>query len=680
MMLNKLAYRNAKRSIKDYLIYLITMAVTAALMFAFHSLIFTKEIMKLYSDGGLILGVMIGVASVFIVFIISWLIHYMVRFMLEKRSREFGTYLLMGFRKKQIARLFMKENLLLAAAGFLIGLIPGMFFQQILTAVFYSIFGRQYEITVSVSGWGLLTTVAVYGVIYFFALLRNKRRFKKMNIHDLIYLDRQNEKLNKKQGKLSGIFFIVALVYIIIYAVFLFDKKFSMINVWPMTGGLIGAVYLFYTGFASMIVLYVEKRGSLAYRGTGLFLFRQMASKVKTMRFTMGTLTVLFAAALCGSSIAMMLSDYQAKQLNYDLPFDVIVFSDQPGDNFKIQRDILEKETEVTTSAVYCIYENGSDQVNAYLYENLFYFDENQPLKDSDPSSHVYEYFQKDTYMKLSDYNRLRKMLGYESVTLKADEYLIQTKERLKKDFHKFTETKALTDHKVKMKCRGISTIPFSQNGQNGADYVLVVPDQTADGMTPYYSLLAADIRGRAPESLQDHLADTQDYFDDNTGAIKSDIVWGCGTNQIVTLSGTVLVRDTVINEAKFILTAIAYPFFYIGIIFLCAAMTILSVQQLSDASKYQFRYQVLQKLGLRNREIRKVILKQLVTYYLCPMAAAVVISGMISIFASQQFVLYTGIETPVLYYYGMSLLLFIGIYLIYFTATYIGFKKNAGV
>ena len=38
-MLSKLAFRNAKRSLKDYLIYIITMTIIAAMMFAFDSMI-----------------------------------------------------------------------------------------------------------------------------------------------------------------------------------------------------------------------------------------------------------------------------------------------------------------------------------------------------------------------------------------------------------------------------------------------------------------------------------------------------------------------------------------------------------------------------------------------------------------------------------------------------------------
>ena len=128
-MLTKLSLRNAKRSIKDYLIYLITMSGVAALMFAFDTMIFSKDIAKMCKDAS-IMAIMIGLATVFVIIIVSWLIDYMVRFMLEKRSKEFGTYLILGMEQKKITQLYMKENLIMGAVSFVIGSVVGCFLEQ----------------------------------------------------------------------------------------------------------------------------------------------------------------------------------------------------------------------------------------------------------------------------------------------------------------------------------------------------------------------------------------------------------------------------------------------------------------------------------------------------------------------------------------------------------------------
>lgn len=92
-MLNKLAFRNAKRSLNDYLLYFITMALITALMYSFNSLLFSKSIQTLWKSGGFYAAMLILV-TIFIVFIIIWLVHYMVCFMARKRSENLEhTYL-----------------------------------------------------------------------------------------------------------------------------------------------------------------------------------------------------------------------------------------------------------------------------------------------------------------------------------------------------------------------------------------------------------------------------------------------------------------------------------------------------------------------------------------------------------------------------------------------------------
>ena len=97
-MLGKLAFRNVRRSARDYLVYFLTMMLVTAIMFAFHSLLFSREIQQLF-EMAVIFAVLVGLATFFVVLIVAWLINYMVRFILEKRSREFGIYLLIGMKK-----------------------------------------------------------------------------------------------------------------------------------------------------------------------------------------------------------------------------------------------------------------------------------------------------------------------------------------------------------------------------------------------------------------------------------------------------------------------------------------------------------------------------------------------------------------------------------------------------
>ena len=106
---------------------------------------FSEDILKLCEDGGLFIGSMIGAAAFFIVFIMAWLVGYIVRFMANRRSREFGTYLLLGVSGRRLAGMFIRENLILGGIAFALGLLPGMFFQQVLTSMFMGTMDKAYH-------------------------------------------------------------------------------------------------------------------------------------------------------------------------------------------------------------------------------------------------------------------------------------------------------------------------------------------------------------------------------------------------------------------------------------------------------------------------------------------------------------------------------------------------------
>lgn len=117
-MMCKLALRNVKRMAKDYVVYFMTMAVVTALMFSFNTLLFSKDVKNLFQMDAM-MSVMTGLATAFIVPIIAWLINYMVRFVLEKRSREFGIYLLVGVKKKRLQGFILRKICCLERARFL---------------------------------------------------------------------------------------------------------------------------------------------------------------------------------------------------------------------------------------------------------------------------------------------------------------------------------------------------------------------------------------------------------------------------------------------------------------------------------------------------------------------------------------------------------------------------------
>ena len=129
-MLGKLSIRNAKRQAKDYIIYFITVIISVALMFSFNSIATSQDISELSSSMQYFSKSITGI-SIIIIFVMAWLINYTMKFMLEKRSKEFGTYQILGLEKKDISKMFTLENLIIGFLAFIVGIIVGTFLYQI---------------------------------------------------------------------------------------------------------------------------------------------------------------------------------------------------------------------------------------------------------------------------------------------------------------------------------------------------------------------------------------------------------------------------------------------------------------------------------------------------------------------------------------------------------------------
>lgn len=684
-MLGKLALRNVRRSARDYLVYVLTMTFIVSLMFAFNSIIFSRDIQKMYEMASM-MAAMIGIATFFIVLIVAWLINYMVRFMLEKRSREFGIYLLIGMKKKEISGLYMKENLLLGACSFAMGMGLGMFLQQVLMVVFYSVVRVEKRPHLEFNRYCILMTVCCYGGCYLLALFRCRRRFRKMNIHDLMSENEKNEELQEGREKIKRWLLPVSVLVVIAFGIWILSGNVQSVGAACIFFvGLFVTMYVFYIGLSAWIICYIRKRGKGIYRGQNLFLLRQFSSKLKTMRFTMGTLTVLFMIAFLGCSTALMFTDWQDQVLKLKFPFDVQVNSRNPEYDFAAEQKIIRKETDVKDAYVYRIYENHTDDMNVWLYSHLRYFGDRYKKADGTADRKKIrkgtdgEYCRYDTYMGLGDYNHLRVMLGYSEETLGKDEYILQMKERVYHETGDFTGEVQIRDGGTRLSCKKICTESFSQDGHNGGDYIIVVPDERIRNMSPFYSEMAVKVKGKVPQDLAeklDNLSDDYDYAG-HTYMEEGKANTCSGTDSVVTYLAVNLVRENAVSEVRYMLTCVTFPCMYIGLVFLCIALTVLSVQQLSDSAKYRFRYQVLSKIGLGRREIHRTVWRQLFGYYLCPAIFSAVISGIIAVYLGVQFNFNTGVDTPVLQYFLISFEMFFGVYAIYFVATYVGFIRN---
>jgi len=257
-MLGKLSFRNAKRQAKDYCIYFITVIISVALMFSFNSIATSNDISELSSYMASFSKAIAGI-SIIIVLVMAWLINYCMRFMLEKRSKEFGTYQILGIEKKSISNIFTLENFIIGGVAFIIGILLGTFLYQILTSIIMNLFNQPYKIEIYFSIKAVGITAIYFFGIFTLVLLNCRRKIKKTKVYDLLYADKKNENNIIKNAKGNIILFILSIILLVV-AILINNNEFSnasnmkSINIFIAIIMLVVGIYLFYISISSFIV------------------------------------------------------------------------------------------------------------------------------------------------------------------------------------------------------------------------------------------------------------------------------------------------------------------------------------------------------------------------------------------------------------------------------------------
>lgn len=672
-MLGKLSVRNAKRQAKDYIIYFITVIISVALMFSFNSIAVSEDISELSTYmkdfGKAIFGI-----SVIIIFVMAWLINYTMKFMLEKRSKEFGTYQILGIEKKDISNMFTLENILIGSLAFVLGVGAGLFLNQFLTSIIMNLFNQPYQIQIVFDIKAVGLTALYFFGIFVLLLLNCRRKIKKTKVYNLLYADKKNENNVIKKSKGNIIVFITSLVLLLL-AYFINDREFS--NMSNMTGRnifialvmLIIGIYLFYISISSFIVKRYLQNKSRKYKKSNMFLYRNLTSKINTMSITMGTIALMFTFILVGGNVALLMNNMLNNEIEMGYPFEITMSS--LDKDFSIYKDYINKNAKVKEMYEYDLYDVHNTNIRRALdgsaFESRYYYDT-------------------DSVMLLKDYNKLRQMLGYEQVSLGENEAIIHSMKTAEEKFEKYIEkNNSIEICNKKLTIKQVNGESISQISFNGYTYCIVVPDYMEqlllneqietrkDGDLIYNHKLAVTTE---EITTQDFARGLEELIPREEFTITSEYGGERYEQSIERGLAYFHTKGERLSEAKSFYAIISFLAFYVALIFVMATATLLAIQQLSDSEKYKYRYELLKKLGMDELEINRTIFKQLFFYFAIPMLLPFILSIPIILSISKIFTIAVTIE-EIIRNIGIIYGMFILVYGIYFIATDVQFTRN---
>lgn len=620
-MLASLSHRNMKRQLSEYKIFWFSLIGVVALMYAFNSLIVSRTMQQLFrlfaESGNGDIGVIATLFSAVVVFALGWFISYMMDFILQRRSREISTYMILGVEKSDICKMIFRENTFLGLAAIIVGFGFGILVSKILESFVSNLFHFQEALLdlLSVKAVGL--TCIEFCIVYIIALVKTNRKVQKVKLIDLLNYSQNNSGIREHQSKTGFIFLLISVVMLIVSFYSFAGTKQTVASI---TAGAVSAMLgllCFFRGFIYIIHEMFNKSRNWKYKGSRLVTLRMFLSKSNKMSFSLGVISILFTCTIV--CIGMTNAFYQVMEKAVVMqPFDLAIVHVGENGDYSQYSSFLNERTDVDDQYSYCLYTDKSTQFTDIRNRTLTEY-WNRAGKTVSVNDYVIAENQYDAFMKYSDYCNLRAMLGLPQIPLSEEQYIIHCLPYLKDTFTN------LQIDKDTLVCKDIFTEAFSQYGGygNGQDFVIVVPDHYIENMEAMYSLYVVQ-----SETVID-MSELENEFP-QVRPLNSNVV-ASGENGYTTkildkgnYYYTGKLASTPTSQAILIILPLCYLSLVIGII----SIAILAVQLLTEVKTIKHQYDVMRTMGNEVVVLEKMLREHIFLYFALPLIPALVIGS----------------------------------------------------
>lgn len=658
----KLIFRNVRKNIQDYIIYFLTLMISVSLFYAFNSIGSQPALNNLDATKQLLseqMGILISALSVVIAIVLAFLILYANQFLLKRRKKELGIYILLGMGKGKISRIFAGETLCIGVLSLISGLVLGLALSQGLSLVSLRLFAidlAEYQMVFSLDA--LKMTACCFAIIFVIVMLFNVRTIASVKLIDLLTASRKNEGLSFKNKVLQIFLFAVSIVCMIASGSII--NRYGILpsreNVWFQCAAIllaVGTVLFFYSG--SVVLLSAIQANKRIYlKGLNAFLSRQIGSKIHTNFISMAVVCGLLTVSICGISVGVSTAITMNEVAKAALPYDLNVVSeiDIAGDT-DISDWLMTKDVDMAAIA------QKKEQISLYeadiTYGDLF---EGQdvdlwPIDSAIPEMGV-------MVVTVSDFNKALAMQGKEGIQLQDNEFLLNCNY---KGTFQYIDTFLQNHSSITLNGKTLQaasmevlqeTYWMTSVGNNDRG-TLIVADQIAEALLKTENVF-----------LVQYKADTN-----SDEVLKKMIPIGLEWET----HGYRYTEKTLLNSMFYGVSALwVFLCSYIGLIFLLICAALLSLKQLTETADNIYRYGLLQKLGTDSGLLYGALFKQIAVFFLAPL----VIAGVFSAFSVGKVmaVIEEFLNMHIAGNIGFTVVMFLFVYGGYFLATYLSCKR----
>ena len=580
----KLAVTNLKNNRKTYVPYIFTGVLTVMMFYIIDALSrgkgITQDTLKIclqYATG------------VIVVFAVIFLF-YTNSFLIKRRKKEIGVYNILGMGKWHIARMMAVETILTAGISILGGLVFGIIFGKLMYLLLLKILHNSVDMQFSVNGTAIVQTVILFAGIFLLTYLYNILQIQLVNPVELLHGGNQGEKEPKSRWLLVivgvaalGNGYWIALTTEAPLEVLL---KFFVAVVCVI----IGTYALFIAG--SIVVLKILRKNKAYYYNPKHFTsVSGMIYRMKQNGVGLANICVLSTMVLVMVSTTVSLYAGMEDILDSRFPRDVSIVCNEADTNKEetLQRLIKEQCEKAGVKITDRVrYRYGS--MNAVLKGNNL-----EKVEQYYPDNHFY-YVEMITQ---EEYNRIEK----KNVSLKEQEILTYTTNGKcgKKQINI-----AGQNYQVKKELSEMTSQPKSTAEMYKTLYIVFANAEQIERIESFsyadkFNLKGDD--GKQKEALEQIQNEFYEKFPDGT------------------------MESRMLSRSSFyeLYGGLFFIGIYLGSMFIMATVLIIYYKQISEGYDDRERYQIMQKVGMSKKEVKRSIRSQVLSVFFLPLIVAVI-------------------------------------------------------
>lgn len=648
-MFAKLALKNIKRSIKDYAIYFFTLVLGVAIFYIFNAIESQTAMLGINESTYLVVDMMMTIlsgVSVFVAFVLGFLILYASRFLIKRRSKEFGLYLTLGMSKRKISKVLLLETFFIGLISLAVGLVVGIALSQLTSVLVANLFEADMtNFTFVFSMSAFVKTLICFGIIYFVVMIFNTININRQKLINLLAGGRRNEKIKNKNLWLCTIVFVISVVMLVwsYWAVTAGVEEFLMhgeINVFIVLAvGGVATFLLFWSLSGLLLKIFMSWRG-VYYRRLNSFTLRQFSSKINTTVMSMTMICLMLFVTICVFSSAMSIRNSMNATVKANMPVDV-EFEEayrvtEEGEDNTITINV-DSSKPLAGLGVEDFYKSKNVDLDDLFDDYASYTVYALPdwkLKDSLGAAYskvladypALYYEASETIMKESDYNNLARLFGNPEIHLAADEYAVT----------------ANYSNMVEIRNRGLRAQPvieiFGQTLKPKYDecvearYELSTTSNSNSGL-----IIVPDSFKVAGENYHTSriVATYNDKYDRReVDAILEDN-WERALQNDEEVSFWVQTRSGIIDDSVGLGAMVTFVGLYLGLIFLISSAAVLALKELSESSDNKMKFEMLRKIGASEHMLNQALFWQIAIFFGFPLLIAIIHSVFGMIFCS---------------------------------------------